>query len=170
MRKVKVNAFEVLTSPLENHELCGEVVHKISMNGNELDMRSMPVAFDSTNMNLYMYSESRKDVGMHKLTVEASFANYPKLAFEKNSYDFSIFDNPCAFDQLSFVRPGPLQNVTLFFNQDSVIQDFSVNDFVKRSDGKHDCGGLIVEFTDYDGEPLIENLFNYTQSNFTVKY
>jgi len=155
---------------LEKHELCGDIAHKIFVNDKEIDMRTMPVAFDKENMDLYMYSESRSDIGLRKLRIKAYFVNYPDLVYDDSTYEFNILDNPCAFDELSFVRPGPLQNVTYLFNQDSVVQDFNVNDFVRRKDYDHECGGLVVDFSHYGDEPLLENLFNYTQSSFIVKY
>lgn len=169
VKRIAIKPFEVVTKPLENHQLCGDIVHRIFLDKNELDMRTMPVAFDRDNMNLYMYAVERKLVGQHELTVEAQFVNFPDLVFEKSYNKFSILDNPCAFDKLT-VKPGPLQNITTFFNKDSITQNFNVNDFVTRSDYSHECGGLVVEFSHLEGEPLQQNLFNYTQNTFTVKY
>ena len=107
-----------------------------------------------------MYSEDREDVGERKITITAKFINYPELQFDDGLQDFYINDNPCAFDQLSMIKPGPLQNVTTFFNDDSVTQQYIGDDFVQRTDYDHECGGIVVEFTLLSGEPLPENIFD----------
>ena len=125
-----VQPFKVITSPLEDHDLCGNLFHKVYLDGEDLDRFSSPVAFDEASMRVIMYSEDRDDVGERKITITAKLINYPELQFQDGLQDFYINDNPCAFDQLSMIKPGPLQNVTTFFNDDSVTQQYIDDDFV----------------------------------------
>ena len=142
-----VKPFKVVTTPLENHDLCGNLLHKVYLDGKRLSRISQPVAFDEGSMRVIMYSEDRDDVGERKITIRASFINYPELEFDDGLELFNVNDNPCAFDKLTLLKPGPMQNVTTFFNVKSNTQNFIGDDFVSRTDYDHDCGGLVVEFT-----------------------
>ena len=67
------------------------------------------------------------------------------------------------------LKPGPLQNVTTFFNAKNNTQNFIGDDFVIRTDYDHDCGGLVVEFTMSDDTPMPEKVFDANQTSLTVK-
>ena len=78
-----VNPFKVVTSPLENHDLCGNLLHQAYLDDEKLSRISQPVAFDEGSMRIIMYSEDRDDVGMRKITIRATFVNYPELEYDE---------------------------------------------------------------------------------------
>ena len=113
------------------------------------------MAFDEENMRIFMYSEDRADIGLENIIISAHFISYSDLKYNDATHILALNDFPCAFDELTLVRPSIFQNVTLFFNQDSVTQNFDVNDLAVRNDYENECDGLVVEFS-IDGEPLPE--------------
>lgn len=73
------------------------------------------------------------------------------------SASLTILNQPCPFEKLT-LKPSPLKNVTIFFNEASVTQTFTMDDLVSWKKNL-DCGPLKVEFFTKGSQPLPEDFF-----------
>lgn len=69
--------FSLQTTPLPDHDLCGDLVTEAAFEGEQVTLNSSPVAYNPDSREFTVYSFSSADEGMREVTLTSYLVDYP---------------------------------------------------------------------------------------------